>query len=115
MVAQHSQNLYTNQGRAALAIYSTDREVGKGQGLYLSGTVVEVGAENVERVMPLLMMRFANGQPRSLADYLPPSPRRLYRFRPQAVWITGERLAWSETILVDTKIRLDLASLTTKP
>ena len=111
MVAQHSQNLYANQSRAAIAIYSTDREEGKGQGLYLSGTAAEVEAEDVERVIPLLLKRAAKGQQRSPADYLAPSPRRLYRFQPQAVWITGERLALSETILIDTKIQLDLASL----
>lgn len=112
MVAQHSQNLCANQGRAAIAIYSTDREEGKGQGLYLSGTAAEVGVEDVERVIPLLMKRAAKGQRRSPADYLAPSPRRLYRFQPQDVWITGERIALSETILIDTKIKLDLASLT---
>ncbi|MBW4462143.1 MAG: pyridoxamine 5'-phosphate oxidase family protein [Nodosilinea sp. WJT8-NPBG4] len=112
MVAQHSQNLYANQGRAAIAVYSTDREEGKGQGLYLSGTAAEVAAEDVERVIPLLLKRAAKGQQRSPADYLAPSPRRLYQFQPQAVWITGERIALSETILIDTKIKLDLASLT---
>lgn len=111
IAAQHSQNLYANQGRAAIAIYSTDREEGKGQGLYLSGTAAEIETENVERVIPLLLKRAAKGQQRSPADYLAPSPRRLYRFQPQAVWITGERLALSETILIDTKIQLDLASL----
>ncbi|MBD1876988.1 pyridoxamine 5'-phosphate oxidase family protein [Nodosilinea sp. FACHB-131] len=112
MVAQHSQNLYANQGRAAIAIYSTDREEGKGQGLYFSGTAAEVAAEDVERVIPLLLKRATKGQQRAPADYLAPSPRRLYRFQPQDVWITGERIALSETILIDTKIKLDLISLT---
>lgn len=115
MVAQHSQNLYANQGRAAIAIYSTDREEGKGQGLYLSGTAAEVEPEGVERVIPLLLKRAAKGQQRSPADYLAPSPRRLYRFQPQAIWITGERIALSKTVLVDTKIKLDLASLFAMP
>jgi hypothetical protein len=112
MVAQHSQNLYANQGRAAIAIYSTDREEGKGQGLYLSGIASEADPETVERVMPLLLRRAAQGQRRSPADYLSPSPRRLYHFQPQTVWMTGDRIALSETVLVDTKIQLDLASLT---
>ncbi|MBE9138033.1 pyridoxamine 5'-phosphate oxidase family protein [Nodosilinea sp. LEGE 07088] len=115
MVAQHSKNLYANQGRAAIAIYSTDREEGKGQGLYLSGTVAEVEPENVGRVISLLQKRAAKGQQRSPADYLAPSPRRLYRFQPQTAWITGEHLALSETILIDTKIQLDLASLVVNP
>lgn len=112
MVAQHSQNLYTNQGRAMMAVYNTIREEGKGRGLYFSGIAAEVEPEDVERVIPLMMKRAANGQQRSPADYLAPSPRRLYQFQAQAVWITGERLALSETVLIDTKIQLDLASLT---
>ncbi len=111
MVAQHSQNLYGNQGRAAIALYSTQPEEGKGQGIYLSGTAAEVKAEDVERVIPLLLKRAAKGQRRSPADYLDPSPRRLYCFQPQMVWITGERIALSETVLIDNKIQVDLASL----
>lgn len=112
IAAQHSQNLYANQGRAMMAIYNTVREEGKGKGIYLSGTAAEVEADDVERVIPLLLQRAAKGQQRSPADYLAPSPRRLYRFQPQDVWITGERIALSETILIDTKIKLDLGSLT---
>lgn len=115
MLAQHSQYLYANQGRAAIAIYSTHHDEGKGQGIYLSGTAAEVEAEDVERVIPLLLKRAAKGQRRSPADYLAPSPRRLYRLQPQAVWITGERIAQNETVLIDTKIQLDLASLIATP
>ncbi|MBD2425848.1 pyridoxamine 5'-phosphate oxidase family protein [Phormidium sp. FACHB-1136] len=115
LVAQHSQNLYANQGRAAIAIYSTDRSEGQGQGLYLSGTVAEVETAAVETVIPLLLQRSASGQRRTAADYLPPSPRRLYRFQPQTVWITGDRIALSDTILIDTKIQLDLSSLIATP
>jgi hypothetical protein len=110
-----SQNLYTNQGRAMMAVYNTIREEGKGQGIYLAGTAAEVAAEDVERVIPLLLNRAANGQQRSPADYLGTSPRRLYRLLPEDVWITGERLALSETVLIDTKIKLDLASLVAIP
>jgi putative heme iron utilization protein len=110
-VAQHSQNLYANQGRAAIAIYSTNREEGQGQGLYLVGTATEVEADAVLGVIPLLSRRAAHGQHRTPADYLDPSPRRIYCFRPQAVWMTGERIALSDTILMDTKIQLDLPRL----
>lgn len=110
-VAQHSQNLYANQGRAAMAIYSTDRAEGQGQGLYVAGTVAEVEAAAVAAVIPLLLNRAAPGQRRSPADYLAPSPRRLYRLQPHGVWMTGPRFALSETILIDTKIQLDLRHL----
>ncbi len=109
--AQHSQHLYVNQGRAAITIYSTDREEGKGQGLYLVGIATEVDRAEIEGVLPFFLRRAAQGQQRTPADYLDPSPRRLYGFHPQTVWITGERIALSDTILVDTKIQLDLPRL----
>ena len=110
-VSQHSQNLSANQGRGAIAIYSTQPGEGQSQGLYLSGRAAEVEPESVAQVIPLLNQRSGQGHRRTPADYLPPSPRRLYRFEPQQVWITGARLALSETVLVDTKIELDLAAL----
>lgn len=111
MAARHSQNLYHNQGRAAIAVYSSDREEGQGQGIYLAGTAAEAGADDVSRVIPILLKRAARNQHRTPADYLAPSPRRLYRFQPHTVWITGERIALSESILIDTKVQLDLPSL----
>ncbi|MFQ4136594.1 pyridoxamine 5'-phosphate oxidase family protein [Nodosilinea sp. PGN35] len=112
VAAQHSQNLLANRGRGAIAIYSTQPDEGKGQGLYLAGTAAEVSADDVAGVIPLLAQRSRQGHRRTPADYLPPSPRRLYQFTPQAVWMTGARLALSDRILVDTKIQLDLAVLT---
>ncbi len=112
IAAQHSQNLLANQGRGAIAIYSTQPDEGKGQGLYLVGTAAEVREGDVARVIPLLVQRSGQGHHRIPADYLPPSPRRLYRFTPQSVWMTGARLALSDRILIDTKIELDLATLT---
>ncbi|WOD40995.1 pyridoxamine 5'-phosphate oxidase family protein [Nodosilinea sp. E11] len=111
IVAQHSQNLSANQGRGAIAIYSTQPEEGKGQGLYLTGTAAEVPPAEVAQVIPLLTQRSGQGHRRTPADYLAPSPRRLYRFQPQVIWMTGDRLALSESILIDTKIQLDRAAL----
>jgi hypothetical protein len=74
-----------------------------------------VAAAAVEAVIPLLLQRAAPGQRRTAADYLPPSPRRLYRSQPQTVWITGDRVVLSDTILIDTKIQLDLSRLIATP
>ncbi len=113
IAAQHSQNLKANGGRAAIAVYSTQPDEGQGQGLYLTGTAAVVEPEYVAPIIPLLTGRSGQGHQRTPADYLAPSLRRLYRFTPQQVWMTGERLALSETILIDTKIQLDLVTLTT--
>ncbi len=114
IAARHSQNLAQNQGRSMIAIYSTHRGEGKGQGLYLSGVAGELDADRVDAVMQALFRR-AGGEPpqRTATDYLAPSPRRIYAFRPERVWITGERLAVGNQ-LVDTKIELSLADVLAK-
>lgn len=108
--SQHSQNLYANQGRVAIAIYSTRVDEGKGQGLYLNGTASELAPEQTSAIMQLLLERTDRSLIRTEADYLAPSYRRIYHFRPQKVWITGERMAFGN-VLVDTKICLNLSDL----
>ena len=60
--------------------------------------------------MKLLFQRAGNVPQRTPQDYLEASPRRIYRFQPQAVWISGERLAIGEQ-LVDTKVQLKLSTM----
>lgn len=112
IIARHSQNLYANQGRASIAIYSTEPDEGKGQGVFLSGTARELTATEVEPVIALMGQRSQPATPRSPADYLDASPRRLYGLFPQEGWITGERIALSDSILVDTKIQINLNAST---
>jgi hypothetical protein len=110
-VAKHSQNIYQNQGRVAIAIYSTDKSEGKGKGVYLNGLAHELEPEWVSTVMQSLFNRAGGEAPnRTAADYLHPSPRRMYKFTPEAAWITGQRLPLGNQ-LVDTKIQLDLTEL----
>lgn len=108
IASRHSQNLYQNQGRMAIAIYSTSVGEGKGQGVYLSGCGGELATERVEAVMQQLFMRVGGEPPqRTASDYLGTSPRRIYQFEPEAAWMTAERLAVGNQ-LVDTKVVLDL-------
>lgn len=110
IAAQHSQNLMQNQGRCAIAIYATEAAEGKGQGIYLAGTagILEDGA--VPEVMANLFSRSGNWPDRIAEDYRGESPRRIYHFRPQRVWITGDRLPHGRQ-LIDTKVELDLDAL----
>lgn len=108
IAAVHSQNIEHNQGRMAVAVYSTHRPEGKGQGLYLRGTATVLPSEQVATVMQRLFAR-AGGEPpqRTAADYLSDSPRRIYRFQPQGAWLTGERLPVGNQ-LVDTRVQVPL-------
>jgi uncharacterized protein YhbP (UPF0306 family) len=115
--AQHSQNIYLNQGRAAIAVYGTEAGEGKGQGLYFQGIAKELAPERVNSVMQSLFKR-AGGEPpqRTASDYLGKSPRRMYGFAPSNVWITGDRVPVGNQ-LVDTKIQLhpsDLVDFTSR-
>lgn len=111
IASRHSQNIYQNHGRVAIAIYSTDVEEGKGQGVYLSGIAQELEAENVEQIMQRLLARARKPtSQRTHLDYLGESPCRIYRFQPHEAWITGTRLPIGNQ-RVDTKIQLDFADL----
>jgi nitroimidazol reductase NimA-like FMN-containing flavoprotein (pyridoxamine 5'-phosphate oxidase superfamily) len=114
VAAQHSQNLAANQGRAAIAIYSTDAAQSQVEGLYLSGTARELPPEQVPHVLSLLRQRLGDSPPRCAADYLPPACRRFYQFQPASVWITGQRLAIG-SVRVDTKVQISLAALVCPP
>ena len=111
IAAQHSQNLYQNQGKGAIALYNSAAEQGTGIGLYLAGTATEAEPEQVPSILSRLFARAGDPPPdRTAADYLGESPRRVYQFQPHTVWITGDRVVVGKQ-LVDTKIQLDLDAL----
>ncbi|MBD2353585.1 pyridoxamine 5'-phosphate oxidase family protein [Tolypothrix sp. FACHB-123] len=115
IVSQHSQNIYHNSGRVAIAIFNSSVAQGSAAGVYLSGSAAELDVENIEKTMKLLEKRANKQLNRTVADYLDDSPRRIYKFQPQQVWLTGNRLAVGNQ-LVDTKIQINLASfLNLKP
>jgi hypothetical protein len=108
--ALHSENLRGNQGRSAIVIYDSTATTGNVAGLFLTGIAREVPVARTAVAMALLFARLESRPSRSATDYLGDSPRRLYQFQPDAVWMTGERLAVGNQ-LVDTKIKLNLADL----
>jgi len=110
IAAKHSQNLYCNQGRALIAIYDSTKAEGKGEGLYLAGSATQVDRDSVADVMQRLFKRAGSSPDRTPQDYLDASPRRIYCFQPQEVWITGERVVIGNQ-LVDTKIPLSLSAI----
>lgn len=110
IASTHSQNLYGNGGRAAIAIYDTRLDQGSVKGLYFTGTASELNPAQVESIMKQLFDRAGTSPNRTAQDYLGDSPRRFYCFQPQEIWVTGERLAIGNQ-LVDTKIRLNFDTL----
>ncbi|MDZ8183758.1 MAG: pyridoxamine 5'-phosphate oxidase family protein [Nostoc sp. ChiSLP02] len=108
--SKHSQNLYSNDGKVAIAIFNSHRSEGTAEGLYFSGTASELKPEDTEKILKLLLNRAQRKHNRTVDDYLNDSPRRIYQFQPQEAWVTGERLP-VDNQLIDTKIQICLQSL----
>ncbi len=51
IVSKHSQNIYSNAGKVAIAIYGSPIPEGTGQGLYFTGTATEVESAEVGDVL----------------------------------------------------------------
>ncbi len=108
--SKHSQNIYNNNGRVAIAIFDSSVCEGTGEGLYFYGTASELKPDLTEKVMKLLINRANKQLNRTAADYLNDSPRRIYQFQPQQAWITGSRLPIGNQ-LVDTKVEINMQDL----
>ncbi|OKH16024.1 pyridoxamine 5'-phosphate oxidase family protein [[Limnothrix rosea] IAM M-220] len=107
IAAQHSQNLAQNEGRSFITLY----DVAKVKAVYFSGFATELNGEMAaQNILKLFDQRAKRPNPRLAKDYLGQSCRRMYKFTPEKVWVTGDRLTVDEQ-LVDTKIQLNLNSL----
>ncbi|BAB76403.1 pyridoxamine 5'-phosphate oxidase family protein [Anabaena sp. FACHB-709] len=109
ITSKHSQNIYHNDGRVAIAIYNSSFPEGSPEGLYFQGIACELDQNQAEKAFPLLANRARKPLLKTAADYLDDSPRRIYQFQPQQTWITGSRLLVNNQ-LVDTKIQINLFS-----
>jgi len=110
IAAKHSQNIYYNHGRVAIAIFDSSLNQDAVEGVYFDGSASEVNQNNAETAFNLLRSRAKKPIPRTVADYLGDSPRRIYQFQPQQAWITGSRLPVGNQ-LVDTKIHIHLPDI----
>ncbi|MDZ8070584.1 MAG: hypothetical protein RMY64_34085 [Nostoc sp. DedQUE08] len=103
-------NQPANHGRVTIAIFYSRLTESSSEGLYFNGFAFELSQDHVEKAFNLLSLRAKKPIPRTAADYLDNSPRRIYQFQPQQVWITGSRLPVGNQ-LVDTKIQINLPNL----
>ncbi|MGB2926598.1 MAG: pyridoxamine 5'-phosphate oxidase family protein [Limnothrix sp.] len=103
IAAQHSQNLYHNQGQGTITIYDPT----KVKALYFSGIATELAElPQLTQILELFDLRAKRPNPRSANDYLDESPRRMYQFKIDKAWIAGDRLQVT-TQLIDTKTELN--------
>ena len=110
IAAQHSQNLTQNNERSMITLFDAQ----KVKAVYFSGIAAELTDKiQLEAVLKLFDQRAKRPNPRLAKDYLGDSCRRMYKFIPKKVWVTGDRLTVNEQ-LVDTKIRLNQEHLISK-
>lgn len=110
IVARHSIDLETSEGRCAVTVYDSQASPGKVAGLFFQGVAQLVPEAEVAEAMRHLFARVTNPPDRTAADYLGESPRRFYQFQPTQIWMTGSRIPVGNQ-LVDTKIQLDQSAL----
>ena len=48
VASRHSQNIYNNNGRVAIAVFDLSVAAGTGKGVYFSGTASEIGVLQAE-------------------------------------------------------------------
>ncbi|WP_293166842.1 pyridoxamine 5'-phosphate oxidase family protein [Okeania sp. SIO2C9] len=93
VASRHSQNIYHNQGKVAIAIFNSAVPEGTGIGLYFQGTADECREKDqIERALVLLRNRASQPENRPYYGYLGDSARRIYCFFPHQAWVSGERL-----------------------
>lgn len=108
--ALHSQNINRNYGRLAIAIYNSAAEEGTGEGLYLNGGAFPLKLKEAASAFEILQQRAGKILDRTAEDYVGDSPRRIYKFTPAEIWVTGERFPVGRQ-LVDTKIQIDINAI----
>lgn len=84
--AQHSKNI-TRSGNAFMMIYDSTQAEGTGLGVYIQAHASEVHEES--EIIHALKYCYGrkHKSPKSVADFVGPSPRRIYKAVPQRVWV----------------------------
>lgn len=111
LMAQHSVNLSQTPGQAMITMYMPHDASGNTQGLYFRGTATVINEDaQAQQILPLMIAKSGRPMTRTALDYLGDSSRRFYRFTPDSVWVTGDRLVDGNQ-LIDTKMSLDMDKL----
>jgi len=107
--AKHSR-LIEDNNRVAIVIFDSSVPEGTGKGVYMKGTASECDPANLESATKLISERANSPNPKTAADYVGDSPRRIYQFTPERVWTVGERVEYKGH-RIDTKVEIPLAEL----
>ncbi|HZM64009.1 MAG TPA: pyridoxamine 5'-phosphate oxidase family protein [Candidatus Saccharimonadales bacterium] len=100
----HSKNL-RKRPEAFVCMFDSRQEWGKGEGLYLQGRVQEIDDAN-EAKFALDRIDERSPQRKQVAEFLPPGPRRLYKFVPDKAWINSDKAINGQFVDVRTEVTL---------
>lgn len=86
--SNHSRNLRARP-KAFVCVFDSRQPWGKGEGLYLQGTVRQIeGKAEAEYALTIIDSR--SPQPKQVQEFLAPNPRRIYEFTPKKAWINSD-------------------------
>ncbi len=109
--SQHSKNIRENNN-IFIAIYDSRVSWGEGEGVYVQAKAYELTDEKeIDYALDLHYKRESEYQQKQqAAEFLGDNPRRVYTAIPEKVWINQD--SWVDGKFVDTRVEIDLLSIT---
>ncbi|MFW5719667.1 MAG: pyridoxamine 5'-phosphate oxidase family protein [Candidatus Dojkabacteria bacterium] len=112
--SQHSVNL-KSCSRAFVTIYDSTVPEGTGFGVYFTGRALQIRETATTFTAIKKLYSRVDAPQKHISRFLGKSPRRLYVFVPERVWVNG----WFESeqmegVFYDERVELDLERLTKK-
>lgn len=111
--ARHSYNIQANP-RVAISCYDSSAKFGTAQGLYLEADAKALAQEELQAACQAFYKRRFNDEDtlrrkgRGPADFLPPSPRRMYRAEILQAWVLSPEGHSTYGPLVDERVSIPL-------
>ncbi|MES2409282.1 MAG: pyridoxamine 5'-phosphate oxidase family protein [Patescibacteria group bacterium] len=87
--SQHSKNIEFNH-KVFAVIYSSNAKEGTGEGVYMQGKAEVMNDEDKITLALKTFYARKNKETKSAKDFIGVSPRSVYRFTPERVWVNDD-------------------------
>lgn len=88
--SNHSQNI-KNDPRVFIVIYNSTTPEGVGEGVYIQAVAVQLNEEEEINKAFNLLIRRGHSFPWKIQEFLDNSRTKIYKAKPEYIWINGER------------------------
>lgn len=105
---QHSKNIRNNSS-VFVTVYDSTVPASTGFGVYLQGKAYEL--KDLKTMLKGIKVVYGREKrkPRDITQFLKKFPRRIYQFKPEKVWVNGDREINGN--FIDVRTELDLKKL----